>query len=142
MARSKNWVRRCVMNDFVEKMMFDPKWYHYVIIILLSPLALLYGIVMYFRRIFSVRKSFGMPIVSIGNLLVGGSGKTPFVIALASRYSDVTVISRGYGRKSKGLIEVSREGEILCSVEEIGDEAMLMAQSLPNASVIVSENRS
>jgi tetraacyldisaccharide 4'-kinase len=130
------------MNDFVEKMMFDPKWYHYLIIIVLSPLSLLYGVIMYFRRLFSVRKSFGLPIVSIGNLVVGGSGKTPFVIALASRYTDVTVISRGYGRKSKGLIEVSHNGEILCSVEESGDEAMLMALSLPSASVIVSENRS
>jgi len=129
------------MNDFVEKMMFDPKWYHYFIIIVLSPLSLLYGVIMYFRRIFSVRRSFGLPIVSIGNLVVGGSGKTPFVIALASRYTDVTVISRGYGRKSKGLIEVSHKGEILSSVEESGDEAMLMALSLPSASVIVSENR-
>ena len=97
------------MNDFVEKMMFDPKWYHYLIIIVLAPLSLLYGVIMYFRRLFSVRKSFGLPIVSIGNLVVGGSGKTPFVIALASRYTEVTVISRGYGRKSKGLIEVSHK---------------------------------
>ena len=126
------------MNDFVEKMMFDPKWYHYLIIIVLAPLSLLYGVIMYFRRLFSVRRSFGLPIVSIGNLVVGGSGKTPFVIALASRYTEVTVISRGYGRKSKGLIEVSHRGEILCTVEESGDEAMLMALSLPSASVIVS----
>jgi len=129
------------MNDFVEKMMFDPRWYHYLIIILLAPLSLLYGSVMYFRRLFSTKKSFGLPIVSIGNLIVGGSGKTPFVIALAARYEDVTVISRGYGRQGKGLKEVSNKGKILCSVEESGDEAMLMALSLPSASVIVSENR-
>ena len=129
------------MNDFVEKMMFDPKWYHYIIIILLSPLSLIYGTVMYFRRIFSTRESFGLPIVSIGNLVVGGSGKTPFVIALASRYEDVAVISRGYGRESKGLVQVSEKGRILCSVEESGDEAMLMALSLPDATVIVSEER-
>ena len=80
-------------------------------------------------------------MVSVGNLIVGGSGKTPFVIALASRYEDVTVVSRGYGRQSKGLIEVSRKGEILTTVEQSGDEPMLMAQSLTNASVIVSEDR-
>jgi len=130
------------MNDFFEKMMFKPKWYHYIIIILLSPLSLLYGTWMYFRRIFTSKRTFGLPIVSIGNLVVGGSGKTPFVIALASRYAEVTVISRGYGRRSKGLIEVSRRGEILTTVEESGDEAMLMAEALPNASVIVSEERS
>ena len=122
-------------------MMFDPKWYHYIIIILLSPLSLVYGLMMYFRRLFTMKKSFGLPIVSIGNLVVGGSGKTPFVIALASRYEEVAVISRGYGRKSKGLVQVSDKGEILCTVEESGDEAMLMAMSLPKASVIVSEDR-
>lgn len=130
------------MNEFIEKMMFDPKWYHYIVIILLSPLSLVYGVCMYFRRLFTSKKNFGLPIVSIGNLVVGGSGKTPFVIALASRYTEVTVISRGYGRKSQGLIEVSRSGEILTTVEKSGDEAMLMALSLPNASVIVSEKRS
>jgi len=130
------------MNSFIEKMMFDPKWYHYIIIIFLSPLSLVYGLVMYFRRLFVVKKSFGLPIVSIGNLVVGGSGKTPFVIALASRYKKVAVVSRGYGRQSKNLVQVSNKGDILCTVEESGDEAMLMATSLPQASVIVSEDRS
>jgi len=121
--------------------MFNPKWYHYILILLLSPLSILYGFIMLFRRLFSRKISFGIPIVSIGNLIVGGSGKTPFVIALALRYDGVTVISRGYGRKSSGLVEVSREGKILCSVEQSGDEAMLMAQSLPNSSIIVSQSR-
>ena len=127
------------MNDFVEKMMFNPKWYHYIVIILLSPLSLVYGLYMYFRRLFVQKKSF---YLRIGNLVVGGSGKTPFVIELAARYEEVTVISRGYGRQSKGLKQVSNKGEVLCTVEESGDEAMLMALSLPHASVIVSENRS
>ncbi len=129
------------MNDFIEKMMFDPKWYHYIIIILLSPLSLVYGLFMYVRRVFTEKKAFDIPIVSIGNLVVGGSGKTPFVIALAQRYENVTIISRGYGRKSKGLIWVSEKGKILTSVKESGDEAMLMARSLPHVSVVVSEDR-
>ena len=87
------------------------------------------------------KKDFGIPIVSVGNLIVGGSGKTPFVIALASRFKKVTIISRGYGRKSKGLVEVSRNGEILVDVTQSGDEPMLMAASLSQASVIVSEER-
>jgi tetraacyldisaccharide 4'-kinase len=74
--------------------------------------------------------------------VVGGSGKTPFVIVLASRYEKVAVISRGYGRQSKNLVQVSNKGDILCTVEESGDEAMLIAISLPKASVIVSEDRS
>ncbi|PHS41339.1 MAG: tetraacyldisaccharide 4'-kinase [Sulfurovum sp.] len=129
------------VKDFFEEMFFSPKWYHYPLIVILSPLALLYGLMMYLRRKLIAKKDFGMPIVSVGNLIVGGSGKTPFVIALASRYKDVTVISRGYGRQSKGLLKVSEKGKILTTVEESGDEAMLMAVSLPQASVIVSEDR-
>ena len=87
------------------------------------------------------KKDLGMPIVSVGNLIVGGSGKTPFVIALASRFKNLAIISRGYGRKSQGLVEVSQNGEILVDVSQSGDEPMLMASSLSQASVIVSEDR-
>ena len=93
------------------------------------------------RRMVTSQKNFGIPIISIGNIIVGGSGKTPFVIALATRLEDVVIISRGYGRTSKGLIEFSSEGKILVDVTQSGDEPMLMAQSLPHASVIVSEDR-
>ena len=129
------------MKDFFEEMFFSPKWYHYPLIVIFSPLALLYGLMMFIRRQLTAKIDFGIPIVSVGNLIVGGSGKTPFVIALASRYEDVTVISRGYGRQSKGLLKVSEKGKILVTVEESGDEAMLMARALPSASVIVSEER-
>jgi len=129
------------MTYAYEQILFAPKWYHYLTILILLPVALCYGIFMLLRRILTSKKSFDIPIVSIGNLIVGGSGKTPFVIALASKYKDVTIISRGYGRKSKGLLKVSQKGEILTLVEESGDEPMLMAHSLPNASVIVSEDR-
>jgi len=127
--------------NFVEQMYFAPKWYHYFIIFILLPLSLLYGVGMWLRRKFARAKNYGVPIVSVGNLILGGSGKTPFVIAIASRYQDVVIISRGYGRKSRGLVEVSKKGKILVDVQESGDEAMLMALSLPNATVVVSENR-
>ena len=129
------------MRQFFENMFFAPKWFHFFIIIPLIPFSLFYGSLMWLRRIFTKKIVYTTPIISVGNLIVGGSGKTPFVIALASRYDEVTIISRGYGRQSKGLIEVSNKGQILVSVEESGDEAMLMALSLGNASVIVSENR-
>lgn len=129
------------MTQFFEAMFFNPKWYHYGVMVLLLPLSLLYGSMMFLRRISSSKNHFTIPIVSVGNLQVGGSGKTPFVIALASKYEDVTIISRGYGRQSSGLIEVSFKGKVVVDVKESGDEAMLMAESLPNASVIVSEER-
>ncbi len=129
------------MRDFIEAMYYQPRPYQYLIILLLSPLSVLYGTAMLLRRILVIRKDYGIPIISVGNLIVGGSGKTPFVIALAKHYENVAIVSRGYGRQSKGLLEVSRNGKVLVDVEQSGDEAMLMAKSLPLASVIVCEER-
>ncbi len=84
---------------------------------------------------------FGIDIISVGNLSVGGSGKTPLVSALALRYENVAIILRGYGRKSKGLYVVKDFKEILCDVNLSGDEAMIYAHKVPNALVIVSEDR-
>jgi len=129
------------IKAFFEEMFFHPKWYHYPFIIGLLPLSIAYGVALSLRRAITQKKDFGLPLVSVGNLIVGGSGKTPFVIALALKFENVVIISRGYGRQSKGLVEVSKKGEILSTVEQSGDEPMLMAHSLPNASVIVSEDR-
>ncbi len=82
-----------------------------------------------------------IPIVSVGNLIVGGSGKTPVTETLAKTFEKPAIVLRGYGRKSKGLIEVSRFGKILVDVERSGDEAMMLAKALPKACVIVSERR-
>ena len=84
---------------------------------------------------------FGIPIISIGNIIVGGSGKTPITIKLASKYENVCIILRGYGRASKGLQIVSINGKIQVDVKTSGDEAMLLANSLPKATIIVSEDR-
>jgi len=127
--------------SFFERLFFKPTLLDWVLILLLSPLSLLFAFAMFFRRILTPKKSYSVPIISIGNLTVGGSGKTPFVIALASRYIDAYIISRGYGRESIGLVQVSHKGEILTDVLTSGDEPMLMAKSLAFASVIVSENR-
>lgn len=83
----------------------------------------------------------GVPVVSVGNLSVGGSGKTPLVTALASRYDDVAVVLRGYGRESSGLVVVKDAHSILVDVSQSGDEAMIYAKKLPHAMVIVSEDR-
>lgn len=82
-----------------------------------------------------------IPIISIGNLTVGGNGKTPFGIALAKDYKDIAIILRGYGRKSEGLLVVCDKGRMKCDVMASGDEAMLYAKALKNATVIVSEDR-
>ena len=129
-------------SAFVEKIWFHPSGAEKLLSAALLPLGMLYGSAMALRRRLVKRRRFPVPVVSVGNLLVGGSGKTPTVIALASRYPDAAVVSRGYGRKSRGLRVVSEGGVLRCDVEESGDEAMLMARSLSEASVIVSEDRS
>ncbi|MEA1879424.1 MAG: tetraacyldisaccharide 4'-kinase [Campylobacterota bacterium] len=129
------------MKAFFEKLFFEPKWYHWAVSIVLLPLSVVYGGYMCLRRLLRAKTRFTIPIVSVGNMIVGGSGKTPFVIALASRYDDVFVISRGYGRQTQGIMQVSSKGKILTSVTQSGDEAMMMAHALKNASVIVCEKR-
>lgn len=79
--------------------------------------------------------------MSVGNLTVGGSGKTPVVIELAKQFEKPAIVLRGYGRKSHGMVVVKDKSTILCDVIKSGDEAMLYAQLLPNATVIVSEIR-
>ena len=68
------------------------------------------------------------PVISIGNLSTGGSGKTPFTIALAkllvSKSFHVDVLSRGYGRRSATPLQVLPEG----SVDDFGDEPLLIAR--------------
>jgi tetraacyldisaccharide 4'-kinase len=86
-------------------------------------------------------QDFDIDIVSVGNLSVGGSGKTPLVTALAQKYEKSAVILRGYGRDSKGLFVVKDFDNILCDVNISGDEAMIYAQKLTKSIVIVSEDR-
>jgi len=86
-------------------------------------------------------EDFGVDIISVGNLTVGGSGKTPLVIALAKTHENAAVILRGYGRDSSGLYVVKDRENILCDVGISGDEAMIYAHKLTNAVVIVSEDR-
>ncbi len=86
-------------------------------------------------------EDLGVDVIGVGNLSVGGSGKTPLVTALASKYEDAAVVLRGYGRESSGLVVVSSGREILCDVTKSGDEAMIYAHKIPKAIVIVSEDR-
>lgn len=110
---------------------------------LLLPLSAIYCAIVLSKRFLGKKRKlfFTIPIVSIGNLTVGGNGKTPFCIALAKDYTNVAIVLRGYGRKSHGLILVSDNGQIMCDAMASGDEAMLYAKSLPESTVIVSEDR-
>lgn len=87
----------------------------------------------------------GIPVISVGNLAMGGTGKSPMVENIARYVSKhgkrVAIVSRGYGRKSKGFVLVRDGRQILAKVENSGDEAQMLAELLPDAIVIVSEDR-
>ncbi|MBK7631439.1 MAG: tetraacyldisaccharide 4'-kinase [Ignavibacteriales bacterium] len=120
-----------------------------VLKIILSPFVFLYGFIISIRNLFfdkSVLKTekVNAKVISIGNINVGGSGKTPLVIYISnllikSGYK-VGVLSRGYGRKSSGYKLVSKGNEILTPVEECGDEIYHTALECKVAAA-VSENR-
>lgn len=129
---------------WVEAYLFYPtSFIQRLLSYLLLPLSAIYCAIVLSKRFWGKKRKlyFTIPIVSIGNLTVGGNGKTPFCIALAKDNSNVAIVLRGYGRKSHGLILVSDNGQIMCDAMASGDEAMLYAKSLPESTVIVSEDR-
>ena len=102
---------------------------------------------MTYRSGFFSRKRLTCPVVSVGNITTGGTGKTPVVISLAKYFTKqgkrVAVLIRGYGRTHKGsdLVWVSDGKTILVTPEEGGDEPVLIAESVPQAAVIVCKDR-
>jgi len=126
---------------WIEDYLFFPNAFQQTIAYLLLPLTFIYMLIILIKRTFARELDFGIPVISIGNIIVGGSGKTPIAIKLANSYKNSCVILRGYGRASKGLYIISNRGKILEDIIISGDEAMLLSKSLPNSTVIVSENR-
>ncbi len=105
--------------------------------IMLSPLNLLYEMIVGVRNALFDKgllksEKVNAKVVSIGNITVGGSGKTPAVIYVAkvlkSKGIKVGVLSRGYRRKAKGYLLVSDGNKIFTSVDECGDEIYLVAK--------------
>jgi tetraacyldisaccharide 4'-kinase len=88
---------------------------------------------------------FEVPVVSVGNLVVGGTGKTPLVIYLARLLADsgraVAVVSRGYGRRGRGTVAVSDGERALVRWEECGDEPYLTALLTKGVAVVVASKR-
>lgn len=111
----------------------------------LFPFSLLYGLMAYFRNLlydFGIIKSqsFEVPIISVGNLCLGGTGKSPhieYLIKLLQEGNKVAVLSRGYGRTSKGFISASKESDAF----EIGDEPKQFKEKFPETEVAVDVNR-
>ena len=105
----------------------------------------MYGIITYLRnKLFDCgiikQKSHSVKIISVGNIRVGGTGKTPFVeylIKALSPYFNLAILSRGYGRKTKGFIHLQPHH----TASEVGDEPLLIYKRNPNTLVAVCEER-
>lgn len=110
-----------------------------------------YSYIMKLRRLLYRQGTFRsvkvtVPVISIGNLSVGGTGKTPLALFLAGYISETlskrtAIILRGYKRQSSGYLLVSDGNIILENVLRSGDEAQLYAQELPQTIVICDEDR-
>lgn len=127
---------------WIENYLFGKRTFiQKTISIALLPLSFFWAFGVYIKKYVSKPKDFGIACIGVGNLTLGGSGKTPVTIALAQKLSKPAIVLRGYGRKSKGLKVVSLWGEIKCDEMISGDEAMLYAKKVAHALVIVAENR-
>ena len=115
------------------------------------PIAILYGLIIKIRNylfdknIFK-ENQFDLKVISVGNITVGGTGKSPMIEFLAkllkSKNKKFAIISRGYKRESFGQVIVSNGEKILVEENISGDEPMQIAKKFPCAIVIVDKNRS
>jgi len=117
---------------------------------LLLPFSWLYGLGAAARNaafdtgLLSVRRG-PVPVISVGNLTAGGTGKTPLVEHIASSLAasgrNVAVVSLGYGRQTRGVIVVSNRGKVTVDARAGGDEPVQIARKFPSLSVVVGERR-
>jgi tetraacyldisaccharide 4'-kinase len=115
-------------------------------------LDLLYGQIArarrrYYQRRPHLRRRLAAPVISIGNLTIGGSGKTPLAAEIARMLLAMgerpSILSRGYARKvfDEGVVIVSDGTRILADVGRSGDEPQMLARAVPRAAVLVSSSR-
>lgn len=120
----------------ITQIWYAPTWYQWIIVILLLPLSLLFWVISSLRRMafrLGLKKTnkVNATVIVVGNISVGGTGKTPLVVYLVrlleqQGYS-VGVLTRGYGGKSESYpLEVNQTSK----VNAVGDEPMLMRQNL------------
>ncbi|MCJ7497767.1 MAG: tetraacyldisaccharide 4'-kinase [candidate division Zixibacteria bacterium] len=90
-------------------------------------------------------KELKVKVISVGNITLGGSGKTPFVLYLARKLKDkrmnFAILTRGYKRRSKGTKELKRSESPDLKWEEVGDEPFLLSDHLPEDPIIIGKNR-
>ncbi|NTU68051.1 MAG: tetraacyldisaccharide 4'-kinase [Chlorobiaceae bacterium] len=117
---------------------------------MLAPAGLAYGLVMTGRNALydlGILKPWRapLPVVSVGNITTGGTGKTPLVDWIVKFYQEhgrrAAIVSRGYGRRTKGARLVSDGSRILLGSRDAGDEVAMLAARNPSTIVVVAEHR-
>lgn len=128
--------------SWIDDMWYSPSWYHWPVIIVLLPLSALFWLLSALRRTLfrlQIKPSVDLPvpIIVVGNISVGGNGKTPLVVYLAKRLRQEGyhpgVLSRGYGGKDASY-PMTVESNAL--VELVGDEAILMRRHINSPLVV------
>ena len=118
--------------------------------IFLYPFTIPFAVIIFFRNllydygIFKIKK-LNKPVISVGNISMGGTGKTPIIEMLINYFlknkKKIAVISRGYKRKSKGPVIVSDGKDLLTSSDNSGDEPFQIAKKFPTVVVGVDSDR-
>lgn len=130
------------LHIWVDNYFYHPNFLQKIISAIFLPISLIYALIVIFKKKHSKKESLNIKIISIGNLTVGGSSKTPITKAIYEHYKkdfNIFIILRGYKRKSRGLIEVCIDGVLKNTLENCGDEAYLHSTYAKN--VIVCEDR-
>lgn len=132
--------------SWVDTLWYAPKWYHWPFIFLLLPLTALFWLLSVTRRVLfklGIKQSIEIPvpIIVVGNISVGGNGKTPLVVHLANSLKQQGfypgVLSRGYGGKGINYpFSVTKHSR----AKEVGDEPVLMFQQI-NCPLVVDPQR-
>ncbi|MFT2091064.1 tetraacyldisaccharide 4'-kinase [Paraglaciecola sp. 2405UD69-4] len=123
--------------SFIDKLWYSPTWYHWPVLVLLAPLSLVFWVLSATRRLAfkkGIKKSSAVtaPVIVVGNISVGGNGKTPVVVYLAKRLRQEGyhpgVLSRGYG--AQGDVSYPHTVSAACTAQQVGDEPVLMRQHI------------
>lgn len=132
----------CTTTEGLYYLKMKKKYLHHYILL---PLSWIYGLIIFLRnKSFDLgilkEKKFPIPIISVGNITVGGTGKTPhieYLIRLLEKDFKLALLSRGYKRKSKGFILA----DDLSDAEMIGDEPCQIKKKFPHIIVAVDADR-
>lgn len=141
------------VEEFFNKLVKEEglSFFEKMLRVMLKGVSLLYSLVMRLRALLFLSgilssRSLPAPVISVGNLVLGGTGKTPVTIYIAGyllrKGLKVAVLTRGYGGRLEGEVAVvSDGGRRLLSVADAGDEPSLMAETLPGLIVVMGSDR-